>query len=233
MPSTDEQELQFRRRAIYTGLKLYLNHDALFAAMCIWQKQYSTLPRFATSRFINFLVKAYDLKVKPSELQMALSRLLMAPLETLDEDPIEKMQVYATKPGHPCSHDSATSGSAEAIVETISNRVFRQFINELEAALLQRHPKSAEELTHTLIEKLPRKRLKPHFYSELSQWLEHRSSAFSSSLDESLLHDLVNAVYVMLCQRIGPVATDQLFGEITRKVEDSPHGSSYSPRNLM
>lgn len=230
----DEDELHYRRRALYTGLKLFLNHDALFAALCVWQREFSDQPRFAISKFMNYIVNEFDLSSRRSELQTSLSRLLMAPLDALDEDPIEKMQIYATKKGHPCNNSTGTdSASNQDRVETVSNTVFRAFLAELEKRWSYKNPEAKSLMISAMIARLGQLKLELPERRALESWLKNRAGAFKHSLEESLMQQLINAVYVELCGHLGPLATDTLFGEVLQSVSQTEAGARYSPRKLM
>ena len=53
------------------------------------------------------------------------------------------------------------------------------------------------------------------------------------SIGEDEMKAIVFAAYELLCNAIGPVATDELFGEAMKRVEKTAAGIAYSPRNFF
>ena len=54
---------------------------------------------------------------------------------------------------------------------------------------------------------------------------------FSPSDDE--MQAMVFTAYELLCNAIGPVATDELFGDAIKNVEKTAAGIAYSPKNFF
>lgn len=232
MISGNENSIEYRRRAVFTGLKMFLNEEALMESLCIWQRHYSDKPKFAITRFINHLIKDYRLEKRRQELQGELARLLMAPAKSLDEDPLEMMHDYARKKGLICS-DSPGETALRKNEENSESRVFRLFVVELENHLRHRDILLVTRMVDTL-----KRQLRDSIYPVADMklfvsWLDQRSTPLTVALDREMLHEMINAVYVLLCKSFGPVETDHIFDLVMRTVESSPQAGGVSPRLLL
>jgi len=56
---------------------------------------------------------------------------------------------------------------------------------------------------------------------------------FNFNPPEDDMKPIVFKAYELLCNSIGPVATDELFGDTIRRVENTAAGIRYSPKNLF
>lgn len=200
-------------------------------ALCLWQKQYADKPKFAISRFINYLVNNYNLASRRVELQTAMARLLMAPADSLDTDPMPMMQEYAAKYGLSC--DEAKGDATAAPLETTENRLFRLLIAELEHQLMIQDTVMVTRMVETLKWQLFRLDLPVVETKRIELWLNNRSQPLQVSIALKKLHALVNAVYILLCKQLGPVESDQLFGLAVSAVEQSAEAAGGSPRILL
>lgn len=54
---------------------------------------------------------------------------------------------------------------------------------------------------------------------------------FDPSKDD--MKAIVFSAYELLCNAIGPVATDELFGDAIKRVEKTSAGMAYSPKNFL
>lgn len=52
-------------------------------------------------------------------------------------------------------------------------------------------------------------------------------------IGEDEMKAMVFAAYELLCNSLGPVATDDLFGDALKRVEKTAAGIAYSPRNFF
>lgn len=56
---------------------------------------------------------------------------------------------------------------------------------------------------------------------------------FHFSPTEEQMKEVVSMAYELICHSIGPVATDDIFGEAIQRVEKTAAGIAYSPRNFF
>ena len=231
MNATEDNSVEFKRRAVYTGLRTYLGQDALMEAMCHWQKDFSDKPKFAISRFISHLVNQYDLGTQRTEIQSKMARLMMAASDTLDEDPLPQMLAYQD------GNKVATSADKPRVNghrhEAIESLMFRMFVDELAQVLRTRDAMLIGLMIETLNTRLSTIGLNGAEANQLEEWLQDRRAHMPVDLGKDKLHDLLIAVYVMLCEKFGPVETDRIYGTAVRKVEQSDAAGGQSPRILL
>jgi hypothetical protein len=72
-------DLALRRRAIYTGLRPYLEEDALLDALMHWENHFATAPRFTLQKFVAELCKDGDLRSRRADILLSLVQALSMP----------------------------------------------------------------------------------------------------------------------------------------------------------
>lgn len=57
--------------------------------------------------------------------------------------------------------------------------------------------------------------------------------SFHFSPTEEQMKEIVFSAYELVCNSIGPVSTDDIFGEAIKRVEKTAAGIAYSPKNFF
>lgn len=231
MGVVEENSIEYKRRAIFTGLKMFLNYEGLMEALNVWQKQYSDKPKFATSRFIDYLVKNYNLQNQRKELHSTLTRLLMAPADSLDKDPILLLQDYVAKHGDVSEDDSGYQPLKAH--ELRESRLFKLFITELHNQLLHKHPLLVPNLYKSLKWQLYKSDISAIARKKIEFWMNQKTDTLLVAVPTAVFHDLLSSAYVLLCQKLGPVESDNIYGVVIRAVEVNPESEGESPRVLL
>jgi hypothetical protein len=89
-------DIALRRRAIYTGLKPYLEDDALLDALMHWENHFATAPRFTLQRFVAELCKEGELRRRRADILLSLVQALSMPATSLLPDPLQHRQQAET-----------------------------------------------------------------------------------------------------------------------------------------
>jgi hypothetical protein len=188
------QDIALRRRAIYTGLKPYLDDDALLEALLHWESHFSTAPRFTLQRFVAELCQDAALRARRADILLSLVQALSMPSSSLLPDPL---QHRAASPDNTSEDDSLA-------------------FSALLPAFFDAMPKDTQyHMRLDLLASLDPKRLPKSVLVSLQRWLGDKDVLKPVQCDPAILRTLVNRCYVVLCQRIGPVEADRLLAKAT------------------
>ncbi|MDX1803276.1 MAG: hypothetical protein R3292_04290 [Alcanivorax sp.] len=181
------QELSRRRRAIITGLSPFLNDTLLLEAIGLWQQSYADRPRFSLQGFVSELCRLFDLGERRHHIHMSLVQAMSLPDNALHADPWAD-QADSDARAHPC-----TQG-------------FQQLMQQLWHAL---GDQQAGQVRLDLLTLLRQKKTTAEVRRAMESWLQHPQQALAP-LSMNALREQLNRVYVLLCERAGPVDADRL-----------------------
>lgn len=190
-------DLHLRRRAIYTGLKPFLDEEALLDALLHWEAHYASAPRFKLQHFVSELCRSGDLRPRRSDVLRSLIEAMSLPARSLLPDPLQR----------------TTAGSASA-------GDVRAFVALAERLLDGTGDDQRFSLRLDLLASLDARRLPPPVLAALRTWLGERAAPLRlEQCSTDILRGLVNRIYVILCERCGPVEADRLLASAVRSVE--------------
>ena len=193
------QELSEKRRAIYTGLKPFLPRDDLMAALSHWETHYADRPRFTLQRFVADICRDETLRGRRSNILLSLVQAMNMPVASLLPDPLKDRQ--PARAGEPMS--ASTRAAFGLLMEALMTRVPLQARHSFRLDLLS-----------SLSPHLP-----PALLSAMQSWLGNDQPLAVPAAPETLMQSLVNRTYVVLCERLGPVAADKVLAEAVRSVQ--------------
>ncbi|KAF0808995.1 hypothetical protein A167_02205 [Alcanivorax sp. S71-1-4] len=194
------QELSEKRRAIYTGLKPFLPREDLLQALSHWEANYADRPRFTLQRFVADICRDDVLRGRRSDILLSLVQAMNMPVASLLPDPLHDKQL--ARADGPVS--ASTSAAFCALMEALMTRV----------PLQTRHSFRLD-----LLSSLSRRHLPPALLGAMQSWLGNDQPLKVPAAQETLLQSLVNRTYVVLCERLGPVAADKALVEAVRTVQ--------------
>jgi hypothetical protein len=183
-------DIALRRRAIYTGLKPYMNDDALLDALMHWENHFATAPRFTLQRFVAELCKEGELRSRRADILLSLVQALSMPASSLLPDPLQHRTV-AVKVSTDVDESHGFSALMLALFEVMPKDTQYNMRLDMLASLDVR--------------KLPRSLL-----VAMQRWLGDKDTLQPVHCDPALLRTIVNRCYVVLCERVGPVEADRL-----------------------
>lgn len=187
-------DLALRRRAIYTGLRPYLEEDALLDALMHWENHFATAPRFTLQKFVAELCKDGDLRSRRADILLSLVQALSMPAGSLLPDPLQHRQVPVS------------------VVVADDSQAF----SALMMALFELMPKDTQyHLRLDMLASLDPRKLPRSLLVALQRWLGDKDVLKPASCDPDVLRSIVNRCYVLLCERVGPVEADRLLARAT------------------
>lgn len=196
------QEVLLKRRAVVTGLSPFLKDEALLKAVVFWEESYASAPRFALQRFVAELCRGTELANQRSEVLLSLVEAMGMEESSLLPDP------FSGKSRKAPSKKIALGPIAQAFVLLMEE-------------LLESVPKDVGyNVRRDLQASLDTKRLPAELVAALQLWLNERAPLQITNADLKMLRLLVNRTYVLLCERMGPVAADKMLsGAVANVVE--------------
>jgi hypothetical protein len=191
--------LSSRRRAIYTGLSCYLAYDELLSAVALWESKYADKPSFALNEFIAELASGGGRKLERARVYRELVGALTGPVAALLPDPEALLTSWRERMQHK-SGAAAASPSEEALrtLEVLSGRLFQA----MDAGLLTRL-RSFVTGNLSVMNGSNEQRL------HVRNWLEQNQSLEGVLLSLTQLRQLLNLIYVGMCEYLGPVEADR------------------------
>lgn len=204
-------DLNLRRRAIYTGLKPFLDEGTLLDALLHWEEHYSAAPRFKLQHFVSELCREGDLRPRRNDVLRSLIEAMSLPARALLPDPLQR----TARPGASSTEVEAFATLAEALLNsTAGNQRF--------------------SLRLDLLASLDPQRLPPQALSAMKTWLSERGRPLKlERCTTAMLRGMINRLYVVLCERCGPVEADRLLALAVRDVEAARPELSTSLSRLL
>lgn len=242
------------RRIIWNGLLLVLKEEApAYRGLDIWQKQFGVHARFAALLPFSHQVSA-ELGVKQMALYEALlSGSLSKPVD-LPNDPIDGYAVWLKSPfagqtkvgrtglasSESFSIKSKTalengSGNVSVKVEQSNETVVFQTILD---SVLESCGKIGSSTRLALCNDLNSQLEMWHHMPascrlELRHYVNQRISHLQTEYPVQVRRGVIHAIYIWLCETLGPVMADRVFGQAIQNAEDLPQALKASPRDLL
>lgn len=226
-----------RRRAIYKGLSQYLTGDDLLNAMCIWQQEYSRLPKFAITHFVRRVTEHTDLAKARAAIHLNLTSALMLDEDSLGPDPLQEMRSYLGKRVGAVKAEAMLGGSTPTLVSSGPQAdcimVFEYLLDGFLKRIAVSSAGSEKQLRTHLSHNLADMSMSPENQASLMLWLQGTNPHIEVMLEVTEMQQIMHASYVAACKQLGPVKADRLLTEALMAAETSEAGQRYSPRELL
>lgn len=188
-------EKTLKRRAVYTGLHPYLETDLLTFAMETWETRYADRNNFTLQHFIADLCDLEPVRQQRSRILISLVKAMNTPADALMPDP---------RPGTaPVAALAESAGTSEAFA-----RLLACILDLVPPA--NRHAHLRDNVRLDILDSLDSRTLSPALTGALRAWLSDGDDPNLPEVPPGLLRGLTNRTYVILCERLGPVAADRL-----------------------
>ena len=188
----------FNRRAIYTALHAYFDSASLLKVIAAWD-QFCANGQPSVQRFLAELCQSDALKQRRADMLRSILQALSLPATQLLPNP----------PATQFSSTADTGGGASSNVLR-TDLAFNVLINQL----LLRTPTAAKiAVRSNLASKVRRLQLPDGLQQQLLASLSTQAEIAVSIADSHALRQIINAVYMELCDQLGPVDTDQLLAQ--------------------
>ncbi len=222
------EEAVRRRRAVYTGLRPYMEEDQVLEALLLWEERFADGPVYALHGFVSEVCRLGGLASRHGEIYRSLMRALTQDEGELQADPAPSLERYARDRATP----AATPVQAPAR-DCAHITVFAAVSDALLATLEERDSERAFKVRVDVMDRLNELRLPPRQAQAVSRWLMQQGNDLPCELDETVLQGLLHRLYVRGCELFGPVQVDQALAEATRKAQALPAAQQFAPRRLL
>jgi hypothetical protein len=212
--------LDKKRRAVFTTLSTVLEGDELWQAMWAWQNRYANRSQYELNGFFNEIRHLRAIADNRATLYRQLIALLMGDNQPLKPDPLPQMEAYRERFG---MVDLEVGVSDASWVDG-----FRIVLNQL----YQQAPAETWRKVRAYAEDQgQRKRLPQELLYAFSLWSEGRkvNNPVEAGLPE--LRDLLNLLYVGMCEQLGPVVADKMLSRAVNTAVAA--GLDSDPRLLL
>lgn len=212
-------DIVLRRRAIYTGLKPYLDANELAPALSMWETEFSSKPAYALASFVTRCCTRDELRRIRTQILSALITALESPESLLLSDP-------GSQVGRLTMSDKAECN----IVIDAKNTIFIALSNQLWLAVDEVTEKNMIDF---ILRNLPHLKLKADQAGTLRDWLLNRKTTFPCNFELVILQKLINLNYIALCEYYGPVKADRLLSQATHAVEAEAMQLQFNLHDLL
>ncbi|WP_152604125.1 hypothetical protein [Methylotenera sp. G11] len=211
-------ELTLRRRAIYTGMRPYFDDEALLNAINLWQAEYSHKQKFALSVFVARCCNTAQLKLdRPKILGAIFMAMDLASDELLPDPFVELNANNVFQPEIRQAQDHTT-------------KVFTMLLQQM---FLKFNKRDEEQLRKFLIDHLHEVKTDKMRLMYIREWLSLHTSDLEGTYELEVLRQLINLVYVAMCQSAGPVKADQYLSQSIRETEPLSQESGFKLHDLL
>ncbi|MCE9563670.1 MAG: hypothetical protein K8U57_16640 [Planctomycetes bacterium] len=230
------QEASRRRRIVYHASRTRLPDDMVNAAVKLCDREFQAIPVFSVQKFLTRLTETVGPPPKPGELFAAMNRLrVLADLDEIGPDPAAPAPTRGGAEALVTAPTRARTTQAPAPEARIDSwaSAFGALLAGLLAELRRLGPDLPAAARAGVAMRLQKVDLDPGSYAELNAWADEKSNTFTSRITPADMHTALHAAYVWVCEELGPVETDRLFGAVIRDVSQFPGAVQFPPRNLM
>lgn len=195
-----------KRRAVSEALEPFMDTSLLASTLDLWEEKYSHLPTFALQHFLREICANKLLLPQRSGMLQALIRSLSAlpddVLEPTRQKPSEtRAAVYIKKEkGH----------SSDVLM-------FMDLVEGLIAFMGRDYP---AKIRVYILESLEKTDIDTPKRWALHSWIKQSEPLKDMDFDVKSLQQVINLVYVALCEYLGPVKADFVLHSVLASVQD-------------
>ncbi len=197
-------DITLKRRAVYTGLRPYLNDDELLNALKLWQVEFSGKPKFAFTAFLAVITNTDALRSKRTRILSSLLKSMELTEVDLLADPYDE------------STKQYKFAAEDMIAEDHTTTVFMHFFQQLQGKMDE---KDAMGVRTYMIQHIATLHLNTRSNKQLTDWIDKKTNTLNGLFNLHCLRQVINLAYVGMCQLIGPVKTDQMLSQTIKEVE--------------
>lgn len=183
----------FNRRAIYTALHAYFDAASLLKAIAAWD-QFCLRGQPSVQRFLAELCQSDALKARRADMLRSILQTLNLPASQLLPNP-------------------APSNLSASAVTGCSPRTDLAFNALIQQLLLRTPPTSHQKLRVKLLTQVRHLPLPEALQLQLQACLVGNGEILITIADSTGLRQAINALYMALCEELGPVEADQLLAQ--------------------
>lgn len=226
-----EKSLTKRRRIVYSALARYFKEDRLFEALWLWEQNYGTTNSLEVRKFVSEIVNGEDSAELKSNIYKSLTRATYFSIDSdLLPDPYEEMQRYRESMGKAFNY---TNSFVKNIPVSFATVVFEQVLRTF---LVQIKRSSAVNYESTLRQfrvSLSKLEGEATHKLEVRNWLDNKTKSLKLYYSVNFMRNLINELYVICCERHGPIISDKLLAASIKNASDIDEARFFDPKRLL
>lgn len=194
-----------KRRAIREALEPFMDEDLLAGTLDLWEEKYSHLPTFALQHFLREICENKLLLPQRSGMLQALIRSL----SVLPDDVLEptRQKSYEAKAAVYIKKEKGHSSDV---------RVFMDLVDGLIAFMGRDYP---AKIRLYILESLEKADIDTQKRWALHSWIKQTEPLRDMDFDVKSMQQVINLVYVALCEYLGPVKADFVLHSVLAGVQ--------------
>ncbi|MFZ5755392.1 MAG: hypothetical protein ACOY3X_00645 [Pseudomonadota bacterium] len=205
--------LENRRRAVYTALIEFLNEDALWEALTLWEDNYSADAAFSVQKFLSEILDTPALRAQRVRILQTMVKMLSAPPASLLPDPREQLLVHRMRRGKAASSAANSRDPVVGACASLLHRILRGLDTDTRL-----------KMRLFLLERLERSGIPLATRTAVQAWLSEQTRLTLGGAGPGEMQRLLNLAYMGLCEYIGPVAADAALSRALKQLgEEEPH----------
>lgn len=196
----------FNRRAIYTALHAYFDSASLLKVIAAWD-QFCLRGQPSVQRFLAELCQSEALKAKRADMLRSILQAMNLPAAELMPEPPASTLVSAS-----ATTNATTAANNLPGCDIAFNTLFKHL-------LARTDPNLHSALHQRLLVQARRLPLPESLQQELQFCLSSHSELNVTVSDSASLRQVLNAMYIVLCEACGPVEADQLLAQAVQATQ--------------
>ncbi len=205
-----------KKRALYTGLRPFLQDAQIFEALLLWETRYASTPTFSVRYFVADVVRDINPDIEHKKLLVALLSSMLKPAAELLPDPTAAMEAFRKRGPAATAQNYAPMPELEA---------FQLFVNKWLSLVAS--PIGNDIITF-VSRNLPNLDITIDLSNKMTRWLNNPKQPFlAARVDVADLRKIINLFYISFCEYLGPTRADQLMAQAINALKNNG-GAAYS-----
>ncbi|MEO1526385.1 MAG: hypothetical protein AAFX06_13175 [Planctomycetota bacterium] len=224
----NEQERSVRRRLIFAAMNGNATPTAIEKAIDTLDNEFGDVEEIRFNQVIRRFQQTLD--ATEANLNAVLGKVMtlrQKPAEELGPDPRNGVAIQPRSP----SERGPSPGAATRRVGL--HHVFATMVETFVAHLRNLGNGSDRHLLEALLQSPEIEKLPPRVAKAIQDWTQSPQGTLEIQGTVEDYRTVIHAIYVWLCQKLGPVDADRLLSGVVRTAEALPEAATNSPRQLL
>ena len=145
-------------------------------------------------------------------------------------DPYEEMQRYRESVGNSFKY---TNSNVNNIPVSFATVVFNQVLKTFLTQIRRKSAVNYESILRQFKISLSKLDGEPTCKLEVKNWLDRKTSELKLHYSEYFMRNLINELYVICCEQLGPVISDKLLAASIENASDIDEARFFDPKRLL
>ena len=224
--SVSEQEKSLRRRLLFNSLPEGTSAKLVQQAIDLLDNEFGEEPRILYGALVKRLKESLDESVNLGGVLGRIMVLRYKPEEEIGPEPPTSNGGSGAASASPGQHFNVTKLDP-------AHKVFNALFHGVVSTVQQRGSEDVTALTSHLTSQLRAMSLAGATQMSLQNWIANPSRQPNVVGSTGDLHKIINACFVWLCGKFGPVDADKVLLRAVQAAEQLPESFEHSPRKFL